>query len=184
MFIDYLRDLPTSLFSGKYYLRGLLYNKEVAALQRSRFLSILSVPWDVDIRHCTCGSSKECRQRASRSPLYPRQSSSITPIGRSPFASRAIAKPFSSVVFWVRLSRPFDSTGRKPLYAVKFFLSFQNAPFCHVLANSDRYRWLKIWVIRFCRPLWFTRTNFVFAPFFNLSISPRFSNVVIVQFSY
>ena len=106
-------------------------------------------------------------------PLYPRQSSSITPIGRSLCASRALAKPLSSEFdFPAHLVRQAES----PLTQWSF-LSLQNALFCHVLANSDRYRWLEIWVIRFCRPLWFTRTNFVFAPFFNLSISPRFRNM-------
>ena len=97
----------------KYFLRGLLYNKEVAALQKSLSSCPTFVPWDVEIRPCTSGSSNECQQRASRSTelQFP---PSITSISWSPFAnSRALAKSFSSVVFLVRLSRQFGLTGWK-----------------------------------------------------------------------
>ena len=97
----------------KYFLRGLLYNKEVAALQKSLSSCPTFVPWDVEIRPCTSGSSNECQQRASRSTelQFP---PSIASISRSLFAnSRALAKSFSSVVFLVRLSRQFGLTGRK-----------------------------------------------------------------------
>ena len=94
----------------KYYLRGLLYNKEVAALQKSLSSCPTFVPWDVEIRPCTSGSSNECQQQASRSTelQFP---PTITSISRSLFAnSRALAKSFSSVVFLVRLSRQFGLT--------------------------------------------------------------------------
>ena len=97
----------------KYYLRGLLYNKEVAALQKSLSSCPTFVPWDVEIRPCTSGSSNECQQRASRSTelQFP---PSITSTSRSLFAnSRALAKSLSSVVFLVRLSRQFGLTGQK-----------------------------------------------------------------------
>ena len=97
----------------KCYLRGLLYNKEVAALQKNLSSCPTSVPWDVEIRPCTSGSSNECQQRASRSTelqFLP----SVTSISRSLFAnSRALAKSFSSVVFLVRRSRQFGLTCRK-----------------------------------------------------------------------
>ena len=97
----------------KYYLRGLLYNKEVAALQKSLSSCPTFVPWDVEIRPCTSGSSNECQQRATHSTelQFP---PSITSISRSLFANtRALAKSFSSVVFLVRRSRQFGLTGRK-----------------------------------------------------------------------
>ena len=97
----------------KCYLRGLLYSKEVAALQKSLSSCSTFVPWDVEIRPCTSGSSNEWQQRASRSTelQFP---PSITSISRSLFAnSRALAKSFSSVVFLIRLSRQFGLTGRK-----------------------------------------------------------------------
>ena len=97
----------------KYYLRGLLYNKEVAALQKSLSSCPTFLPWDVEIRPCTSGSSNEWQQRASRSTelQFP---PSITSISRSLFANtRALAKSFSSVVFLVRRSRQFGLTGRK-----------------------------------------------------------------------
>ena len=97
----------------KYYLWGLLYNKEVAALQKSPSSCPTFVPWDVEIRPCTSGSSNECQQRASRSTelQFP---PSITSISRSLFANtRSLAKNFSSVVFLVRRSRQFGLTGRK-----------------------------------------------------------------------
>ena len=97
----------------KCYLRGLLYNKEVAALQKSLSSCPTFVPWDVEIRPCTSGSSNECQQRASHSTelQFP---PSITSISRSLFANtRSLAKSFSSVVFLVRRSRQFGLTGRK-----------------------------------------------------------------------
>ena len=104
----------------KYYLRGLLYNKEVAALQKSLSSCPTFVPWDVEIRPCTSGSSNECQQRASRSTELPFPPS-ITPISRSSFANyRALAKSFSSVVFLVLLSRQFGLTGRKATWRSEF----------------------------------------------------------------
>ena len=97
----------------KYYLRGLLYNKEVAALQKSLSSCPTFVPWDVEIRPCTSGSSNECQQRASRSTelQFP---PSVASISRSLFANtRALAKNFSSVVFLVRRSRQFGLKGLK-----------------------------------------------------------------------
>ena len=97
----------------KYYLRGLLYNKEVAALQKSLSSCPTFVPWDVEIRPCTSGSSNECQQRASRFTelQFP---PSITSISRLLFAyPRALTKSFSSVVLPVRISRQFGLTGRK-----------------------------------------------------------------------
>ena len=110
--IDYLASDYLRL-RVKYYLRVLLYNEEVAALQKSLSSCPTSVPWDVEIRSCTSSSSNECQQRASSSTelQFP---PSITSISRSLFAnSRALAKSFSSVVFLVRLSRQFGLTGRK-----------------------------------------------------------------------
>ena len=85
--------------------------------QRSCSVSLSSwptfVPWDVEIRPCTSGSSNECQQRASHSTelQFP---PSITSISRSLFANtRSLAKSFSSVVFLVRRSRQFGLTGRK-----------------------------------------------------------------------
>ena len=86
---------------------------EFAALLKSFGSCPTFVPWDVEIRPCTSGSSNECQQRASRSTelQFP---PSITSISRSLFAnSRALAKSFSSVVFLVRLSRQFGLTSRK-----------------------------------------------------------------------
>ena len=97
----------------EYFLRGLLHNKEVAALQKSLSSCPTSATWDVEITPCTSGSSNECQQRASRSTelQFP---PSITSTSRSLFAnSRALAKSFSSVVFLVRRSRQFGLTGRK-----------------------------------------------------------------------
>ena len=97
----------------KYCLRGLLYNKEVTALQKSLSSCPTFVPWDVEIRPCTSGSSNECQQRASRSTEL-QFAPTITSISRSLFDnSRALAKSFSSVVFPVRLSRQFGLTSRK-----------------------------------------------------------------------
>ena len=109
---DYLASYDLRL-RVKYYLRGLLYDKEVAALQKSLRSYPIFQSWDVEIRPCTSGSSNECQQRASRSTelQFP---PSITSISRSLLAnSCALAKSFSSVVFLVRLSRQFGLTGRK-----------------------------------------------------------------------
>ena len=104
----------------KNYLLSSLYNEKVAALQESLSPCPTFVPWDVEIRPCTSGSSNECQQRASRSTelQFP---PSITSISRSLFAnSRALAKSFSSVVFLVRLSRQFGLTGWKAAWRSEF----------------------------------------------------------------
>ena len=54
----------------KYYLRGLLYNKEVAALQKSFSSCPTSVPWDVEIRPCTSGNSARKSQLALVRPSH------------------------------------------------------------------------------------------------------------------
>ena len=123
----------------KYYLQGLLYNKEVAALQKSLSSCPTSVPWDVEIRPCTSGSSNECQHRDSRSTelQFP---PSITSISRSLFTySRALAKSFSSVVFLVWLSRQFGLTGRKDAWRSEISSRYLSAgvEFCHV--NVSRW---------------------------------------------
>ena len=125
------------------YLRGLLYNKEVAALQKSLSSCPTSVPWDVEIRPCTSGSSNECQQRVRRSTelQFP---PSITSISKSLFAnSSALAKSFSSVVFLVRLSRQFGLTGRKAARRSKISSRFLSAgvKFCHVNVFNHQNTW-------------------------------------------
>ena len=117
--LDLFGDFNTYVFIAilrlrlKYYLRGLLYNKEFAALQKSLSSCPNFIPWDVEIRPCASGSSNECQQRARRSTEL-QFSPSITSISRSLVAnSCALAKNFSSVVFLGRLSRQFGVTGRK-----------------------------------------------------------------------
>ena len=117
LLIDYLHDYLR--LHVKYFLRGLPYNKEVAALQKSLSSCPTSVPWDVEIRPCTSGSSNECQQRASRSTelQFP---PSITSVSRSIFAnSHIIVKSFSSVVSLVRLPANLVWQAEKPLDAVK-----------------------------------------------------------------
>ena len=103
----------------KYYLRCLLYNKEVAAL-----VSVLGQPsyletWKVDpvpLAVVTSASSKPFAL-----PNLVQFPPSITSISRSVFAnSHALAKRFSAVVFLVRLFRQFGLTGRKAAWRREF----------------------------------------------------------------
>ena len=103
----------------KYYLRCLLYNKEVAAL-----VSVLGQPsylgtWKLDpvpLAVVTSASSKPFAL-----PNLVQFPPSITSISRSVFAnSHALAKSFSAVVFLVRLFRQFGLTGRKAAWRREF----------------------------------------------------------------
>ena len=95
----------------KYYLRCLLYNKEVAAL-----VSVLGQPsylgtWKLDPVPLAVVASASREPFALPELQFP---PSITSISGSLFAnSRALAKSFSAVVFLVRLSCQFGLTGRK-----------------------------------------------------------------------
>ena len=103
----------------KYYLRCLLYNKEVAAL-----VSVLGQPsylgtWKLDpvpLAVVTSASSKPFAL-----PNLVQFPPSITSISRSLFAnSHALAKSFSAVVFLLRLFRQFGLTGRKAAWRREF----------------------------------------------------------------